>query len=138
MITFLVKSSSVVLAAGNMSENSTCHTFENPLDPTPPSQTEPLNVPLLSFLTPHLSDVTLASCYSESSSNPLGKVLTEAEFREELEGQARMTKKVKDVELKKASKARDMEGKKGKWWPCNLTDFDLKTLQDKGFIAPKS
>jgi hypothetical protein len=93
MITFLVKSSSVVLAAGNMSENSTFHTVENAPDPTPPSQTEPLNVPLLSFLAPHLSDITLASRYSESSSNPLGKVPIEAEFHEELERQARRRRK---------------------------------------------
>jgi hypothetical protein len=76
-----------------MSEKSTCHAIENAPDPTPLSQTEPLNVPPLFFHSPNLSDITLASCYSESSNNPLGEVPTEAEVHEELEGQARMAKK---------------------------------------------
>jgi hypothetical protein len=69
-----------------------------------------LRISPLSFLPPQLSDITLASRYSESSSNPLGKVPTEAEVCEEIEGQARMAEKVKEAELKKASKARDREG----------------------------
>jgi hypothetical protein len=43
--------------------------------------------------------------------------------------------KVKKAELKKASKAGVREEEKGQWWPCILTDFDLKTLRDKGFMA---
>jgi hypothetical protein len=37
--------------------------------------------------------------------------------------------------MKKASKARNREGEKGQWWPCNLTEFELKALQEEGFLA---
>jgi hypothetical protein len=40
--------------------------------------------------------------------------------------------------VKKASKARNREGEKGQWWPCNVTDFELKALQEKGLITPGS
>jgi hypothetical protein len=34
-----------------------------------------------------------------------------------------MAEKVKEAEMKKASKARNKEGEKGQWWLCNVTDF---------------
>jgi hypothetical protein len=46
-----------------------------------------------------------------------------------------MADKVKEAEMKKASKARNREEEKGQWWPCNLTEFELKSLQDEGFLA---
>ncbi|KAM0913770.1 hypothetical protein ACQ4PT_011943 [Festuca glaucescens] len=49
-----------------------------------------------------------------------------------------MAEKVKEAEMKKASKARNREGEKGQWWPGNVTDFKLKALQEEGFIAPGS
>jgi hypothetical protein len=120
---FLLNLSSTVLAARNMSQNSPHAATEN--TPASPSQSEPLNVPPLSFLPQHLSNISLASRYSESSRNPLGKVPTEAEVREELEeleGQARIADKVKEAEMKKASKVREREGEKGQGW-CQHPDF---------------
>jgi hypothetical protein len=119
-----------------MLENS-LHSTENTPDIPPPIQQKPLNIATISFLPPHLSDPPLAQPYSASSS-PLREVQIEAELHEELEGQDRMADKVKEAEMKKASKARNREGEKGQWWSCNLTDFELKSLEDEGFIAPNS
>jgi hypothetical protein len=49
-----------------------------------------------------------------------------------------MAEKVNEAEMKEASKARNREGEKGQWWPCIVTDFELKALQEEGFIAPVS
>jgi hypothetical protein len=49
-----------------------------------------------------------------------------------------MAEKVKDMKMKKASKAMNKKGEKGQWWPCNLTDFEPKSLQEEGVIAPGS
>ncbi|KAM0925344.1 hypothetical protein ACQ4PT_004266 [Festuca glaucescens] len=49
-----------------------------------------------------------------------------------------MAKKVKETEMKKDSKARNREGEKGQGWPCNVTEFELKALQEEGLIAPGS
>jgi GMP synthase-like glutamine amidotransferase len=46
-----------------------------------------------------------------------------------------MAEKVKEPEMKKASKARNREGEKGQWWPCDVTDFKLKAFQKEGLIA---
>jgi hypothetical protein len=112
----------IVLAAGSMPQNPP-YTAENTLDVPPPIQLEPLNVPPLSFLPPHLSEPCLAQPYSASSSNPLGKIPTEGDVVEELEGKARMANKVREAGMKKAFKARNRGGEKGQWWPSKLDRF---------------
>jgi hypothetical protein len=47
-----------------------------------------------------------------------------------------MAAKVQEVEQKKGSKARNREGEKGKWWPCEVKDSDLRELQEEGMISP--
>jgi hypothetical protein len=75
-----------------MSQNTPNSTENIPNSP-PPIQPEHLHITPLAFLTPNVSDLRLAQPYSASSSNPLGRIPTEAEQVEELEGQARMEKK---------------------------------------------
>ena len=94
-----------------MSENTPNSTDNTPAVSSP-IQPDPLFIEPLSFLPPNISDLSLAQPYSASSSNPLGKIPTEAELREELEGQARMAEKVKEQEIKKASKAQNREGRR--------------------------
>lgn len=129
----------MVLAAGNMSENSAHSSTENMPEPNPPDLQEPLNVAPLSFLPPNIFDITLDSRYLGSSSNPFGqKIPTDAELLEEREGQIRMAKLVAESEMKRASKAKDREGVKGQWWPCDLNESDLKMLEDEGFVQKDS
>jgi hypothetical protein len=40
--------------------------------------------------------------------------------------------------MKKASKARNREGENGQWWPCDITDFELKAFEQEGLVAPGS
>jgi hypothetical protein len=49
-----------------------------------------------------------------------------------------MAEKVKEAEMKKASKATNREGEKGQLWPYSVTDFEVKALQEEGLIAPGS
>jgi hypothetical protein len=83
----------IVLAAGSMSENTPNPTENTPNTP-PHAQPEPLAIAPLTFLPPNVSYIRLAQPYSASSSNPLGKIPTKEELLEELEGQARMAKKL--------------------------------------------
>ncbi|KAK1649283.1 hypothetical protein QYE76_067088 [Lolium multiflorum] len=46
-----------------------------------------------------------------------------------------MAAKVLEAEQKKASKARNREGEKGQWWPCEVTDSDLRAFEKEGMIA---
>jgi hypothetical protein len=55
-----------------------------------------------------------------------------------LEGQARIAAKVQELEMKKASKARNREGEKGQWWPCDITESELKTFEKEGLVATGS
>ncbi|KAK1643336.1 hypothetical protein QYE76_061141 [Lolium multiflorum] len=40
-----------------------------------------------------------------------------------------MAAKVQEAEMKKASKARNREGEKGQWWPCDVTESELKAFE---------
>jgi hypothetical protein len=124
-------------AAVNMSTNSPKFTDSTPNSPKPnfpePSCPEPL-----AFLPPHICDTRLAQPFSASSSNNLGRIPTLQEMQEELEGQARVAAKVQEVEQKKGSKARTREGEKGQWWPCEVTDSELKASEKEGLIAPET
>ncbi|KAK1650626.1 hypothetical protein QYE76_068431 [Lolium multiflorum] len=46
-----------------------------------------------------------------------------------------MAAKVQETENKKASKARNREGERGQWWPCETTDSELRELQSEGMIS---
>ncbi|KAK1650741.1 hypothetical protein QYE76_068546 [Lolium multiflorum] len=46
-----------------------------------------------------------------------------------------MAAKVQETENKKASKARNREGERGQWWPCETTDTELRELQSEGMIS---
>ncbi|KAK1573963.1 hypothetical protein QYE76_037223 [Lolium multiflorum] len=46
-----------------------------------------------------------------------------------------MAAKVQETENKKASKARNREGERGQWWPCETTDTELRELQNEGMIS---
>ncbi|KAK1662584.1 hypothetical protein QYE76_050743 [Lolium multiflorum] len=46
-----------------------------------------------------------------------------------------MAAKVQETENKKASKARNREGERGQWWPCETTDMELRELQNEGMIS---
>jgi hypothetical protein len=84
-----------------MSENSPTYTDSSPSSPQP-IPPEPIYIEPLVFLPPNIYDTRLAQPYSASSSNPLGRIPTEAELREESEGQDRMADKVQEAEMKKA------------------------------------
>ncbi|KAK1641909.1 hypothetical protein QYE76_059714 [Lolium multiflorum] len=71
-----------------------------------------------------------------AGNNYLNRIPTLAEIQEEIEGQARMAAKVQELEQKKASKARNREGEKGQWWPCEVKDSELRDFQNEGMIAP--
>jgi hypothetical protein len=43
---------------------------------------------------------------------------------------------VQEAEQKKGSKARNREGEKGQWWPCEVKDSELRDLQNEGMISP--
>ncbi|KAK1621244.1 hypothetical protein QYE76_026761 [Lolium multiflorum] len=47
-----------------------------------------------------------------------------------------MVAKVLEAEQKKGSKARNREGEKGRWWPCEVTDSELRAFEKEGLIAP--
>ncbi|KAK1604112.1 hypothetical protein QYE76_027785, partial [Lolium multiflorum] len=64
-----------------------------------------------------------------------GRIPSLKELQEELEGQARMAAKVQEAENKRASKARNREGERGQWWPCETTDVELRELQNEGMIS---
>ncbi|KAK1645096.1 hypothetical protein QYE76_062901 [Lolium multiflorum] len=49
-----------------------------------------------------------------------------------------MAVKVQESELKKASKARNREGEKGQWWPCDVTESELKAFEKEGLLASES
>ncbi|KAM0828562.1 hypothetical protein ACQ4PT_067463 [Festuca glaucescens] len=49
-----------------------------------------------------------------------------------------MADKVAKMEQKRLSKAKSREGERGQWWPCELKEFDMKILQDEGFIQKDS
>ena len=118
-----------------MSCNSPKCTGSSPNSPDSSSK-EPSFPEPLAFLPPHISDTRLAQPFSASSSNALGRIPTVQEIQEELEGQARMAAKVQEAEQKKGSKARNREGEKGQWWPCEVKDSDLRELQEEGMISP--
>jgi hypothetical protein len=46
-----------------------------------------------------------------------------------------MAAKVQEAEMKKASKARNREGEKGQWWPCDVTKSELKAFEKEGLVA---
>ncbi|KAK1662605.1 hypothetical protein QYE76_050764 [Lolium multiflorum] len=123
------------IAAGSMSTSSPRFTDSSPNNPQPNS-TEPTFIEALDFLPPNISDIRLAQPFSASSSNILGRIPTVEEIQAEIEGQARMAAKVPEVEQKKGSKSRNREGEKGQWWPCEVTDSELKAFAKEGFIAP--
>ncbi|KAK1602361.1 hypothetical protein QYE76_016402 [Lolium multiflorum] len=77
----------------------------------------------------------LAQPFSASSSTAPGQIPSLKELQEELEGQARMAAKVQETENKRASKARNREGERGQWWPCETTDVELRELQNEGMIS---
>ncbi|KAK1666242.1 hypothetical protein QYE76_054401 [Lolium multiflorum] len=82
-----------------------------------------------------INDIRLAQPFSVSSSTALNRIPTLKELEEELEGQARMATKVQEAENKRASKARNREGERGQWWPCETTDAELRELQNEGMIS---
>ncbi|KAK1647015.1 hypothetical protein QYE76_064820 [Lolium multiflorum] len=47
-----------------------------------------------------------------------------------------MAVKVQEAEQKKGSKARNREGEKEQWWPCEVKDSELRDLQNEGMISP--
>ncbi|KAK1650236.1 hypothetical protein QYE76_068041 [Lolium multiflorum] len=49
-----------------------------------------------------------------------------------------MAAKVQETENKKASKARNREGERGQWWPCETTDTELRELQNEGMISAQA
>jgi hypothetical protein len=98
-----------------MSEN-TPHSTENTPNIPPPIQPEPLNIAPLAFLPSNISDHRLQPYYTPSR-NPLGRIPTKVELLEELQGQARMAEKVKDMKMKKASKAMKKRGKRASGGP---------------------
>ncbi|KAK1680348.1 hypothetical protein QYE76_041196 [Lolium multiflorum] len=77
----------------------------------------------------------LAQPFSASSSTALGRIPCLKELEEELEGQARMAAKGQEAENKRASKARNREGDRGQWCPCETTDVELRELQNEGMIS---
>ncbi|KAK1667243.1 hypothetical protein QYE76_055402 [Lolium multiflorum] len=81
----------------------------------------------------------IASAQAEADgtlcSTKLSRIPTAQEIEEELQGQARMAAKVQETENKKASKARNREGERGQWWPCETTDTELRELQNEGMIS---
>ncbi|KAK1693630.1 hypothetical protein QYE76_010327 [Lolium multiflorum] len=64
------------------------------------------------------------------------RIPTAQELEEELQGQARMAAKVQETENKKASKARNREGERGRWWPCETTDTELRELRRGRIFLP--
>ena len=118
-----------------MSTNSPKYT-DSSLNSSEPNPTEPKFIEPIAFLPPNISDTRLAQPFSASSSNYLNRIPTLAEIQEEIEGQARMAAKVQESEPKKASKARNREGEKGQWWPCEVKDSELRDFQNEGMIAP--
>jgi hypothetical protein len=56
----------------------------------------------------------------------------------DLAGEKQMEKKVDEAAAKK-SKARSREGEaKGLWWPCAITENELRNLEAEGFLKPNS
>ncbi|KAK1618975.1 hypothetical protein QYE76_024492 [Lolium multiflorum] len=100
-----------------------------------PSTLEPICLDPIAFLPPYVSDIRLAQPFSASSSTAPGRIPSLKELQEELEGQARMAAKVQEAENKRASKARNREGERGQWWPCETTDVELRELQNEGMIS---
>jgi hypothetical protein len=49
-----------------------------------------------------------------------------------------MAAKVQEAEQKKGSKAQNREGEKGQWWPCDITESELKAFEKEGLLAPES
>ncbi|KAK1614463.1 hypothetical protein QYE76_019980 [Lolium multiflorum] len=119
--------------AGSMPIDSHC-TGSSPNSPDP-SSLEPICPDPIAYLPPYVSDIRLAQPFSASSSTKLGRIPTAQEIEEELQGQARMAAKVQETENKKASKARNREGERGQWWPCETTDTELRELQNEGMIS---
>jgi hypothetical protein len=67
-----------------MSENSAHISTANMPENDPLNPLDPLDVQPLSFLSPNISDIPLASCYLGSSSSHFGqKIPNEAELLEE-------------------------------------------------------
>ncbi|KAK1610190.1 hypothetical protein QYE76_033863 [Lolium multiflorum] len=133
----LLKFFTIMRAAGNMSDSSPRFTDSSQSNP-PPNSAEPTFIEPLAFLPPNISDTRLDQPYTASSSNFLGRIPTVEEMQAELEGQARMVAKVQEAEQKKASKARNREGEKGQWWPCDVTESELKAFEKEGLLAPES
>ncbi|KAK1668648.1 hypothetical protein QYE76_056807 [Lolium multiflorum] len=119
-------------AAGSMSHGSPNCTGSSPISPHP-STLEPICPNPIAYLPPYVSDIRLAQ---PSSSAAPGRIPSLKELQEELEGQARMAAKVQEAENKRASKARNCEGERGQWWPCETTDVELRELQNEGMISP--
>ncbi|KAK1627106.1 hypothetical protein QYE76_001421 [Lolium multiflorum] len=46
-----------------------------------------------------------------------------------------MASRFVETENKKGSKARNREGERGQWWPCETTDTELRELQNEGMIS---
>ncbi|KAK1616030.1 hypothetical protein QYE76_021547 [Lolium multiflorum] len=134
--TFILAGASPVrraIDAGSMPIDSHC-TGSSPNSPDP-SSLEPICPDPIAYLPPYVSDIRLAQPFSASSSTKLGRIPTAQELEEELQGQARMAAKVQETENKKASKARNREGERGQWWPCETTDTELRELQNEGMIS---
>jgi hypothetical protein len=100
-----------------MSENTPNSTKNTPNTP-PPVQPEPLHITPLAFLPPNISDMRLAQPYSVSSSNPLGRIPTEVELLEELQGQARMAEKSKEMEMRRIPRPGTGRGRKASGGPA--------------------
>ncbi|KAK1614812.1 hypothetical protein QYE76_020329 [Lolium multiflorum] len=134
--TFVLAGTSSVrraIDAGSMPIDSHC-TGSSPNSPDP-SSLEPICPDPIAYLPPYVSDIRLAQPFSASSSTKLSRIPTAQEIEEELQGQARMAAKVQETENKKASKARNREGERGQWWPCETTDTELRELQNEGMIS---
>jgi hypothetical protein len=118
-----------------MSENTMHDLLEN----TPLNMSEPLLVEPISVLPPNIPNIILASNRPGSASNPFGQSApTKAEILAEREGSTKMAEKIAEVELKKASKAKEREGERGQWWPCDPQESNLKMLEEKGFLKEGS
>ena len=110
---------------------------------TPPSLSDPLEIPPISVLPPNVTTVNLSSdLFGSSSRLAEPKTPSEAEIQQEKEGSLRMAEKVAESEQKRAaaktSKARKREGERGQWWPCEIKDSDLQNLESEGFLQKGS
>lgn len=103
-----------------------------------PFPSEPLEIPPIFTQAPPISQVILLPFSDQTSGKqPALEGQSQAENPKDKAETERMKEKVIEAAKKSKAKKRE-EGVKGQWWPCELSEPDLKDLESEGFIKAGS